>query len=82
VHALDRPTPFALPLMVERFRERLSTESLGDRLLRMVQALEVAADATMGTALAQGPATPVMLEPADTPGPARPRRARGQRAAR
>ena len=52
VHTLERPTPFALPLMVERFRERLSTESLGDRLERMVQALEVAADDTMGTHLA------------------------------
>ena len=82
VHMLERPTPFALPLMVERFRERLSTESLGDRLARMVQALEVAADATMGTARADGTATPVMLEPADAPRPPRPRRARGQRAAR
>ncbi|WP_291517041.1 ligase-associated DNA damage response DEXH box helicase [Acidovorax sp.] len=82
VHMLERPTPFALPLMVERFRERLSTESLGDRLARMVQALEVAADATMGTARAHGPAQPVALEPADTPAPARPRRTRGQRAAR
>lgn len=54
VHPLQRPTPFALPLMVERFRERLSTESLGDRLERMVQALEQAADDTMGTHLAQG----------------------------
>ncbi|WP_312779810.1 ligase-associated DNA damage response DEXH box helicase [Acidovorax temperans] len=52
VHTLERPTPFALPLMVERFRERLSTESLGARLERMVQALEVAADDTMGTHLA------------------------------
>lgn len=52
VHTLERPTPFALPLMVERFRERLSTESLGDRLERMVQALEIAADDTMGTRLA------------------------------
>ena len=51
-HTLERPTPFALPLMVERFREQLSTESLGDRLERMVQALEVAADDTMGTHLA------------------------------
>lgn len=42
--ALARPTPFALPLMVERFRERLSTESLGDRLARMVAELEAAAD--------------------------------------
>ena len=52
VHTLERPTPFALPLMAERFRERLSTESLGDRLERMVQALEMAADDTMGTHLA------------------------------
>ena len=44
--ALKQPTPFAVPLMVERFRERLSTESLGERLARMVQALEAAADAT------------------------------------
>ncbi len=43
---LEQPTPFAVPLMVERFRERLSTESLGERLARMVQALEAAADAT------------------------------------
>ena len=53
IHALERPTPFALPLMVERFRERLSTETLADRLARMVQALEQAADATTGTHLAQ-----------------------------
>src|SRR3990167_4025639 len=55
IHALERPTPFALPLMVERFRERLSTETLADRLARMVQALEQAADATTGTHLAQHP---------------------------
>ncbi|MGV3679179.1 MAG: ligase-associated DNA damage response DEXH box helicase [Acidovorax sp.] len=53
IHALERPTPFALPLMVERFRERLSTETLADRLARMVQALEKAADETPGL----GPAT-------------------------
>ncbi len=47
---LTRPTPFALPLMVERFRERLSTETLADRLARMVEALEKAANATMDAA--------------------------------
>ena len=52
VHAIERPTPFALPLMVERFRERLSTETLADRLARMVQALEQAANKTTGTHLA------------------------------
>lgn len=58
IHALTRPTPFALPLMVERFRERLSTETLADRLARMVQALEKAADDTTGTHLANHPVNP------------------------
>jgi ATP-dependent Lhr-like helicase len=58
IHALTRPTPFALPLMVERFRERLSTETLADRLARMVQALEKAADDTTGTHLADHPVAP------------------------
>ncbi|MBP0597235.1 ligase-associated DNA damage response DEXH box helicase [Herbaspirillum sp. LeCh32-8] len=39
-----RPTPFALPLMVERFREKLSTEKLADRVARMLRELERAAD--------------------------------------
>ena len=83
VHALQRPTPFALPLMVERFRERLSTESLGDRLLRMVQALELAADATMGTHRAsEAAAPPLAWEAPDAPADTRPRRPRGRRAAR
>ena len=45
---LKRPSPFAFPLLVERFRERLSTEKLADRIARMVQDLERAAggDAT------------------------------------
>ena len=30
------PSPFALPLMVERFREELSTEKLADRLARIL----------------------------------------------
>ncbi|WP_010465152.1 DEAD/DEAH box helicase [Acidovorax radicis] len=58
IHALERPTPFALPLMVERFRERLSTETLADRLARMVQALEKAADDTTGTHHADNPVAP------------------------
>jgi ATP-dependent Lhr-like helicase len=40
VTAPARPTPFAFPLMVERLRETLSTEKLGDRIARMVSALE------------------------------------------
>ncbi|HIV73293.1 MAG TPA: ligase-associated DNA damage response DEXH box helicase [Candidatus Aquabacterium excrementipullorum] len=39
----ERPTPFAFPLMVERFREQLSNESLADRIARMVGQLERAA---------------------------------------
>ncbi len=38
-----RPTPFAFPLMVEVFRDRLSTEALATRVERMVAALEAAA---------------------------------------
>ena len=38
------PSPFALPLMVERFREKLSTEKLKDRLDRMLKEMEKVAD--------------------------------------
>ena len=38
-----RPTPFAFPLMVELFRERLTTEALETRVARMVADLEAAA---------------------------------------
>ncbi len=44
VQALRRPTPLAFPLMVERFREKLSNESLADRIARMVADLERNAD--------------------------------------
>lgn len=37
---LDRPSPMSLPLMVERLRERLSTEQLSARLERMLRELE------------------------------------------
>jgi ATP-dependent helicase Lhr and Lhr-like helicase len=40
---LARPTPFAFPLMVERFREQLTTEKLSARIERMVADLERAA---------------------------------------
>jgi ATP-dependent Lhr-like helicase len=47
--SLAAPSPFALALMVERFREQLSTEKLADRLARIVaqaeQALQVPAGA-------------------------------------
>ncbi len=41
---LARPTPFAFPLMVERFREQLSNENVADRIARMVAQLDQAAD--------------------------------------
>lgn len=41
---LKVPSPFALPLMVERFREKLSTEKLKDRLDRMLKDMERAAE--------------------------------------
>ncbi|MDE1165910.1 MAG: ligase-associated DNA damage response DEXH box helicase [Pseudomonas sp.] len=43
LHALKRPTPLAFPLLVERFRESLSSEKLADRIARMVGELEKAA---------------------------------------
>ena len=43
IKTLARPSPFAFPLMVERLREKLSNESLVDRIARMVAELEKAA---------------------------------------
>lgn len=43
LHAIKRATPFAFPLLVERFRESLSSEKLADRIARMVKDLEAAA---------------------------------------
>jgi ATP-dependent Lhr-like helicase len=40
---LERPTPFAFPLMVELFREKLTNENLAERISRMVAQLEKAA---------------------------------------
>ena len=43
LHAVKRPTPLGFPLLVERFRESLSSEKLADRIRRMVGDLEKAA---------------------------------------
>ena len=43
--ACDRPTPFSFPLMVERLREKLSTEQIEQRVARMVAELDEAATA-------------------------------------
>jgi ATP-dependent Lhr-like helicase len=42
-HELKRATPFGFALMVERFREKLSTEKLSDRVARVLRELEKAA---------------------------------------
>jgi ATP-dependent helicase Lhr and Lhr-like helicase len=39
----EHVTPFAFPLMVERIREKLTTEKLSDRVARMIKDLERAA---------------------------------------
>ena len=36
----DRPTPFSFPLMVERLREKLTTEQIEQRVARMVAELD------------------------------------------
>ncbi len=41
---LKVPSPFSLPLMVERLREKLTTEKLADRLARIVRDAERIAD--------------------------------------
>ena len=43
IKPLTRPTPFAFPLMVERYREQMSNENVADRIARMVEQLETAA---------------------------------------
>jgi len=36
----DRPTPFAFPIMVDRTREKLSSEKLEDRIRKMMVRFE------------------------------------------
>ncbi len=43
-----RATPFSFPLMVERFREEVTTEKLGERIARLLGELEAAADGDAG----------------------------------
>jgi ATP-dependent Lhr-like helicase len=40
----SKPTPLAFPLIVERMRERLSSETLAERVMKMQQQLEIAAN--------------------------------------
>jgi ATP-dependent Lhr-like helicase len=43
------PTPFGFPLMVDLFREQLTTEALESRVAKMVDALERAAESDSGS---------------------------------
>jgi ATP-dependent Lhr-like helicase len=43
---VERPTPFAFPLLVDRAREQVTSEKLGDRIRRMAAPLERAAART------------------------------------
>ena len=43
---VERPTPLAFSLIVDRTREKLSSEKLADRVRRMLAPLERAADRT------------------------------------
>jgi ATP-dependent Lhr-like helicase len=40
VKALDRPSPFCFPMLVERLREKFSNESVEDRIQKMIKAIE------------------------------------------
>ena len=71
------PSPFALPLMVERFREKLSTEKLKDRLERMLKDMERAAGPGDGAGDAGGSLERTVRADAQPPPPAaKPRRRR------
>ena len=63
-----RPTPFAFPLLVERLRERVSTETLAQRLSRMLAELEAAAGGVapleLAAQLAFGAEAPLPKRPA------------------
>ena len=65
----QRLTPFAFPLMIERLRERVTTEQLNQRVLRLLAEMEAAMQpAPAGTAGAVAPA------PGGPVGPTRKRR--------
>ena len=61
IQTIERPTPFAFPLMVERLREAMSNEQLNLRLARMVEELERAAEA--GSSPARRPAALAVVAP-------------------
>ncbi|UUX97940.1 ligase-associated DNA damage response DEXH box helicase [Aquabacterium sp. J223] len=75
---LPAPSPFALPLMVERFREQFSTEKLADRLQRLLDA----AGKALGEPAEQAAAGPVQADAPPLPPRPRPPDGRRRRARR
>lgn len=63
---LDRPSPFAFPLMIELFREKLTNEGLAERIARMLQQLEAAADTPPGRPIT-APKPPASARPRTGP---------------
>lgn len=49
INHVRRPTPFAFPLLVDRLREKVSSEKLADRVRRMQLALEKEVEKDAGT---------------------------------
>ncbi len=66
---LEVPSPFSLPLMVERFREKLSTEKLGERLERMLKDMNRAAERREAGPAARPPARTADRDNGDPPPP-------------
>jgi ATP-dependent Lhr-like helicase len=65
---LRAPGPFSLALMVERFREQLSTEKLADRLDRILRQAEAALEAPADRAAPQARRRPSGAAAATSPG--------------
>ncbi len=79
VKPLTRPSPFAFPLMIERFREKLTNEDLADRIARMLAQLDTAADA--GSAAPPESVAAQDVVPPDPPARPQRRRAAAKKAA-
>lgn len=62
---LRAPGPFALALMVERFREELSTEKLADRLRRILDEANAEIDAGAVVSAAEAGATSTIMSAAE-----------------
>lgn len=63
---LSRPSPFAFPLMVERLREQFSSETLADRVARMLE--EAHKGLPSGPPAGQAPGPPAWQTPGQPPG--------------